>query len=91
MRQLGTSILPPKDRLINELNYHEREQAILQQDFHLDDWASEADCRRCDWHEREADKLSRVLDALYPGWDAEPSSPKESFWTPSPTARAGVI
>ena len=69
MRQQGTSIIPPKEKLIREYRYHVRGYDHFESKFHLDDWASAEDCAACDWHEKEMNKLALVLEALYPGWD----------------------
>ena len=63
------SLIPPVERLIVEYKKLALEYDCLQSKFHLDDWASEKEAAECSQIGDELEKLTKVLDALSPGWD----------------------
>lgn len=68
--KIGTSIIPHRKRMIKEYLYHAYEYNWLLAEGHLSGGLSPSDHREFIWHGQEMEKLEKVLDALYSGWDA---------------------
>lgn len=69
--QVETSIIPPKARMVTEYKKHAYHYDWITRNAYLDDWITDEDGDKLRWHDRETDKLKKVLDALYPGWEKD--------------------